>query len=185
MRCSLIRVTTFFHRIYSLSLSLALFLLYQFVSATSRSIRAASRRSRFAFRRAVCSRRPRRPQWLAAMCSRRRYRKACCKLDTWQHDVFSRTASVCQSHVDGMKCYGCDVILIVSFHSYLFIIAQRVTDVILRAFDACAASQGCMNNFTLGNDRFGYVFVSSLVLDCLFSWLMPVGNNKPPSLVFG
>lgn len=28
--------------------------------------------------------------------------------------------------------------------------SQRVTDVILRAFDACAASQGCLNNLTFG-----------------------------------
>jgi 5-oxoprolinase (ATP-hydrolysing) len=34
--------------------------------------------------------------------------------------------------------------------------SQRVTDVVLRAFGACAASQGCMNNFTFGNDKFGY-----------------------------
>jgi 5-oxoprolinase (ATP-hydrolysing) len=34
--------------------------------------------------------------------------------------------------------------------------SQRVTDVILRAFQACAASQGCMNNFTVGNQYFGY-----------------------------
>ncbi len=34
--------------------------------------------------------------------------------------------------------------------------SQRVTDVIFRAFHACAASQGCTNNFTFGNDRFGY-----------------------------
>lgn len=34
--------------------------------------------------------------------------------------------------------------------------SQRVTDVILKAFSACAASQGCMNNFTFGDDDFGY-----------------------------
>ena len=34
--------------------------------------------------------------------------------------------------------------------------SQRVTDVILRAFSACAASQGCMNNFTFGDSEFGY-----------------------------
>lgn len=34
--------------------------------------------------------------------------------------------------------------------------SQRITDVILKAFRACAASQGCMNNFTFGNDNFGY-----------------------------
>lgn len=34
--------------------------------------------------------------------------------------------------------------------------SQRVTDVVLKAFEACGASQGCMNNFTFGNNRFGY-----------------------------
>ncbi len=34
--------------------------------------------------------------------------------------------------------------------------SQRVTDVILKAFSAVAASQGCMNNLTFGNERFGY-----------------------------
>ncbi|KAL0488429.1 5-oxoprolinase [Acrasis kona] len=34
--------------------------------------------------------------------------------------------------------------------------SMRVTDVILKAFDACAASQGCMNNFTFGNEKMGY-----------------------------
>lgn len=34
--------------------------------------------------------------------------------------------------------------------------SQRVVDVILKAFGVAAASQGCMNNFTFGNDRFGY-----------------------------
>jgi 5-oxoprolinase (ATP-hydrolysing) len=34
--------------------------------------------------------------------------------------------------------------------------SQRVTDVILKAFKACAASQGCMNNVTFGNNVFSY-----------------------------
>lgn len=34
--------------------------------------------------------------------------------------------------------------------------SQRVTDVILGAFGACAASQGCMNNFTFGDKTMGY-----------------------------
>uniref|UniRef100_A0A2K5E207 5-oxoprolinase, ATP-hydrolysing n=1 Tax=Aotus nancymaae TaxID=37293 RepID=A0A2K5E207_AOTNA len=34
--------------------------------------------------------------------------------------------------------------------------SQRVVDVILGAFGACAASQGCMNNVTLGNAHVGY-----------------------------
>ncbi|MES1909909.1 MAG: hypothetical protein MHM6MM_002592 [Cercozoa sp. M6MM] len=33
--------------------------------------------------------------------------------------------------------------------------SQRVTDVVLKAFDACAASQGCMNNLTFGDSTFG------------------------------
>ena len=32
--------------------------------------------------------------------------------------------------------------------------SQRLLDVILKAFDAAAASQGCMNNFTMGNGTF-------------------------------
>lgn len=34
--------------------------------------------------------------------------------------------------------------------------SQRVVDVILRAFGACAASQGCMNNITFGDSTVGY-----------------------------
>ncbi|XP_062859373.1 5-oxoprolinase [Trichomycterus rosablanca] len=34
--------------------------------------------------------------------------------------------------------------------------SQRVVDVIFRAFEVCAASQGCMNNVTFGSDRCGY-----------------------------
>lgn len=34
--------------------------------------------------------------------------------------------------------------------------SQRVTDVVLKAFKACAASQGCMNNVTFGNSSFSY-----------------------------
>ncbi|CAM9898492.1 unnamed protein product [Discosporangium mesarthrocarpum] len=34
--------------------------------------------------------------------------------------------------------------------------SQRVTDVILRCFRACAASQGCMNNLTFGDKSMGY-----------------------------
>lgn len=34
--------------------------------------------------------------------------------------------------------------------------SQRVVDVVLRAFNACAASQGCMNNLTFGDEQFGY-----------------------------
>eukprot|EP00980_Cylindrotheca_fusiformis_P021998 scaffold8869_cov136-Cylindrotheca_fusiformis.AAC.4 len=34
--------------------------------------------------------------------------------------------------------------------------SQRVVDVVLRAFSACAASQGCMNNLTFGDKNFGY-----------------------------
>eukprot|EP00977_Amphora_coffeiformis_P013093 scaffold3361_cov166-Amphora_coffeaeformis.AAC.4 len=34
--------------------------------------------------------------------------------------------------------------------------SQRVVDVVLRAFGACAASQGCMNNLTFGDKEFGY-----------------------------
>ena len=34
--------------------------------------------------------------------------------------------------------------------------SQRITDVILMAMRAVACSQGCMNNFTFGNDKFAY-----------------------------
>eukprot|EP00882_Tetradesmus_deserticola_P021258 GHRQ01023013.1.p1 GENE.GHRQ01023013.1~~GHRQ01023013.1.p1 ORF type:complete len:429 (+),score=220.13 GHRQ01023013.1:665-1951(+) len=34
--------------------------------------------------------------------------------------------------------------------------SQRVTDVVLKAFGAAAASQGCMNNFTFGDAGMGY-----------------------------
>lgn len=34
--------------------------------------------------------------------------------------------------------------------------SQRITDVILTAFQACACSQGCMNNLTFGDNSFGY-----------------------------
>ena len=34
--------------------------------------------------------------------------------------------------------------------------SQRVVDVILKAFGASAASQGCMNNITFGDDTVGY-----------------------------
>lgn len=34
--------------------------------------------------------------------------------------------------------------------------SQRVVDVILKAFGACAASQGCMNNITFGDNTVGY-----------------------------
>lgn len=34
--------------------------------------------------------------------------------------------------------------------------SQRLVDAILRAFEACAASQGCMNNITFGEEGWGY-----------------------------
>ncbi|GAA6023159.1 hypothetical protein JCM10207_005746 [Rhodosporidiobolus poonsookiae] len=34
--------------------------------------------------------------------------------------------------------------------------SQRVTDVVLRCFEAVAASQGCCNNLTFGRENFGY-----------------------------
>ena len=34
--------------------------------------------------------------------------------------------------------------------------SQRVVDVVLKAFGACAASQGCMNNITFGDESMGY-----------------------------
>uniref|UniRef100_A0A1B0GQ01 Hydantoinase B/oxoprolinase domain-containing protein n=1 Tax=Phlebotomus papatasi TaxID=29031 RepID=A0A1B0GQ01_PHLPP len=34
--------------------------------------------------------------------------------------------------------------------------SQRIVDTVLRAFRVCAASQGCMNNITIGDETFGY-----------------------------
>ncbi|KAJ4972148.1 hypothetical protein NE237_005247 [Protea cynaroides] len=34
--------------------------------------------------------------------------------------------------------------------------SQRITDVVFTAFQACACSQGCMNNLTFGDNSFGY-----------------------------
>ena len=34
--------------------------------------------------------------------------------------------------------------------------SQRIVDVIFKALGSCAASQGCMNNFTFGNEMFAY-----------------------------
>ncbi|KAM3956815.1 LOW QUALITY PROTEIN: 5-oxoprolinase [Aphomia sociella] len=34
--------------------------------------------------------------------------------------------------------------------------SQRIVDVLLKAFQVCAASQGCMNNLTLGEESWGY-----------------------------
>lgn len=34
--------------------------------------------------------------------------------------------------------------------------SQRIVDVIFKAFGTCAASQGCMNNISFGNESFGY-----------------------------
>lgn len=34
--------------------------------------------------------------------------------------------------------------------------SQRIVDVVLKAFGVCAASQGCMNNVTLGTEEWGY-----------------------------
>ncbi|XP_022243322.1 5-oxoprolinase-like isoform X2 [Limulus polyphemus] len=34
--------------------------------------------------------------------------------------------------------------------------SQRIVDVVLKAFGACAASQGCMNNITFGDEEVGY-----------------------------
>ena len=34
--------------------------------------------------------------------------------------------------------------------------SQRLVDLIFKAFQVCAASNGCMNNFTFGDETFGY-----------------------------
>ena len=33
---------------------------------------------------------------------------------------------------------------------------QRIVDVVFKAFETCAASQGCMNNTTFGDESCGY-----------------------------
>ena len=33
---------------------------------------------------------------------------------------------------------------------------QRIVDVVFKAFSTCAASQGCMNNITFGDESVGY-----------------------------
>ena len=40
--------------------------------------------------------------------------------------------------------------------------SQRVVDVVLRAFQACAASQGCMNNLTFGSSAPGSAFYETI-----------------------
>lgn len=34
--------------------------------------------------------------------------------------------------------------------------SQRIVDLIFKVFKICAASQGCMNNITFGNEKMGY-----------------------------
>lgn len=34
--------------------------------------------------------------------------------------------------------------------------SQRIVDVVFKAFKTCAASQGCMNNITFGQEGWGY-----------------------------
>jgi 5-oxoprolinase (ATP-hydrolysing) len=52
--------------------------------------------------------------------------------------------------------------------------SQRVTDVVLKAFGACAASQGCMNNTTYGDDTFGCVrFVTRAIASQHTDWGYP------------
>ena len=34
--------------------------------------------------------------------------------------------------------------------------SQRIVDTVLKAFRVCAASQGCMNNITIGDEKWGY-----------------------------
>ena len=57
----------------------------------------------------------------------------------------------------------------VNVYSGNVLTSQRVTDVILKAFEACAASCGCMNNFTCGNSTFGYCMIVKRVYGTLES----------------
>jgi len=62
--------------------------------------------------------------------------------------------------------------------------SQRVVDVVLKAFGACAASQGCMNNLTLGDDHFGYYEVRRPAAACRRCG-MPVCVRLTPATVIG
>jgi 5-oxoprolinase (ATP-hydrolysing) len=42
------------------------------------------------------------------------------------------------------------------------LVSQRVTDVVLQAFRACACSQGCMNNLTFGSDTLGFGYYETI-----------------------
>ena len=52
--------------------------------------------------------------------------------------------------------------------------SQRVVDVVLKAFNAAAASYGCMNNFTFGDETMGYVPVIFLLFLGLFVFSCPL-----------
>ncbi|KAI9357569.1 Hydantoinase B/oxoprolinase, partial [Zopfochytrium polystomum] len=66
--------------------------------------------------------------------------------------------------------------------------SQRLCDVILRAFKACAASQGCCNNFTFGSGGkdeagnvkagFGYYKTSSFFLQAGGSGAGPTWDGR-------
>lgn len=62
--------------------------------------------------------------------------------------------------------------------------SQRIVDTILKAFQVCAASQGCMNNITLGDETWGYYETvaggSGAVSHLLISMIM---NNKRYTLL--
>ena len=54
-------------------------------------------------------------------------------------------------------CFRADVkFFILDFLGGNVLTSQRIVDVVLLAFEACAASQGCCNNITFGDESFGY-----------------------------
>ena len=53
--------------------------------------------------------------------------------------------------------------------------SQRIVDVILLAFQACAASQGCCNNITFGDENFGLVTDFLATKNIATIWLRWIG----------
>lgn len=57
--------------------------------------------------------------------------------------------------------------------------SQRIVDVVLKAFNAAADSQGCMNNITFGQNDWGYyetvaggAGAVSIYMNCFFFFFM-------------
>ena len=59
--------------------------------------------------------------------------------------------------------------------------SQRVVDVILRAFEAVAASQGYMNNLTFGDEKMGYYETIAGGAGAVSTHAMLPGENVIPN----